>query len=81
MAISDKVGVLFVIRDGVDAERFRLFLENLAIILGEENAVDIMDNAPCHRQAETLVTHHSPGQEAGTQFAILERYRKLFRRL
>ena len=59
MVISDKVGVLYyeTAWGRVDAERFRLFLEHLAVILGEENAVVIMDNVPCHRQAEALVTH------------------------
>ena len=59
LAISDRVGAVYheIVWGGVDTERFRLYLENLAVILGEEPAVLIMDNAPAHRQAETLATH------------------------
>ena len=59
MAVSDQAGVVYheISWGGVDAERFRVFLENLSVVLGDEAAVIIMDNAPAHRQAETLATH------------------------
>ena len=59
LAISDRVGVIYheIAWGGVNTERFRLYLENLAIILEEEPAVLLMDNAPAHRQAEALQSH------------------------
>lgn len=59
MAISDRVGAVYyeIVWGGVDRERFRVYLENLAAVLGEEEAVIIMDNAPAHSQAEMLETH------------------------
>ena len=41
----------------VCVERFRVFLENLSVALGEEEAVLVMDNAAAHRQAELLQQH------------------------
>ena len=69
LAISDRVGAVYheVVWGGVDGERFRVYLENLSTVLGEEEAVIVRDNAPTHRQAELLETHqvkklapHSP---------------------
>ena len=59
LAISDRVGAVYheIVWGGVDCERLRVFLENLAIVLDEEQAVIDMDNAPAHGQAETLATH------------------------
>ena len=41
---------------GADRERFRVCLENLAVVPFEEDAVSIMDNAPAH-MAEMAKTH------------------------
>ena len=59
LAISDRVGAVYheIVWGGVDRERFRVFLENLVVVLGEEDAVLIMDNAPAHGRAEMLETH------------------------
>ena len=58
MAVSDQIGVVYyeVAWGGVNVERFRIFSENLSVVLGDEPAVLIMDNAPAHREAETLAT-------------------------
>ena len=54
MAISDQVGVVYheVVWGGVTAEVYNAFLTSLGVVLGDEEAVIIMDNAPAHRGAE-----------------------------
>ena len=54
MAISDQVGVAYfeVVWGGLTAEVFRDFLTSLGVILGDEPATVVMDNAPAHRGAE-----------------------------
>ena len=54
MAISDQVGVLYyqVVWGGVTAEIFGDFLTSLGVVLGDEPATVVMDNAPAHRRAQ-----------------------------
>ena len=49
-AISDKVGVLYyeVHWETVKRESFIHFMTSLEAVLGDEDAVIILDNAPCH---------------------------------
>ena len=49
-AISDRVGLVYheIVHRSVNREVFIDFLTSLSVILGEERAVLIMDNAPCH---------------------------------
>ena len=51
VAISDSVGVLYyeIKEGGVNKDKFSDFMMSLSAVLGEEEAVVILDNAPCHR--------------------------------
>ena len=54
VAICDTVGVLYheIHERGVNREVFYDFLTNLQVIIGEEDVVVVMDNAPCHRRMD-----------------------------
>ena len=60
-AISDQHadGVLYyeIVQGGVNREKFIDFMQSLCAIIGEDDDVKIvMDNAPCHRNIEELVS-------------------------
>ena len=54
VAISNQVGVAYyeVGWGGLTAGVFREFLTSLGVVLGDEPATVVMDNAPAHRGAE-----------------------------
>ena len=59
-AISDVGGLIYheIHVQSVTKEVFHDFLASLEVILGEDDAVVIMDNAPCHRDAAQSLTNH-----------------------
>ena len=58
VAVSDQVDALYheIAWGGVGAERFRTLIENISVILADEPATIIMDNAPARRGTETVST-------------------------
>ena len=59
-AISDVAGLVYyeMHTQSVTKEIFASFLTSLDVILGDEEAVLIMDNAPCHRDAGQVIQNH-----------------------
>ena len=56
MAIAPQVGIVYyeLQRATCNAERFGIYLDNLSIVLDDEPAFIIMDNAPAHSRAEMM---------------------------
>lgn len=59
-AISDRGGLIYseIHTSSVTQEVFHHFLASLEVILDAEDAVVIMDNAPCHRRANDSMINH-----------------------
>lgn len=60
VAISDKVGMLYheISTKRVNIEVFTNFMLSLEAVLGEENALIIMDNSPVHNGCSTTYDQH-----------------------
>lgn len=80
MAISDQVGVAYyeVVWGGVTAEVFRDFLTSLGVVLGDEPATVVMDNAPAHRGAELADSDLHPVRKLAPHSPFLNPIENMF---